>query len=152
MSLDTDFDPFSWDDPLAQRVGCGGCYPALRYSIDAKCRTKFKNFVPKLHQSKFHKDASVIPPEFNYQNFSPVKNQIGSTFSVCQAVLDCLVHPLTKFIRVVADSWNFGLCATIPREPRQARKGATVTGHFRVPRSTRSSSDRPGDETTLPES
>ena len=39
-----------------------------------------------------------------------------------------------------SDRWNFGLCATIPREPRQARKGATVTGQFRVPRSTRSSS------------
>jgi hypothetical protein len=38
-----------------------------------------------------------------------------------------------------ADRWDFGLCATIPREPRQARKGATVTGQFRVPRNTRSS-------------
>jgi hypothetical protein len=38
--------------------------------------------------------------------------------------------------------WNFGLCATIPRKPRQARKGATVAGQFRVPRSTRSSSHR----------
>jgi hypothetical protein len=44
--------------------------------------------------------------------------------------------------RVSVDRWNFGLCATIPREPRQARKGATVTGQFRVPRSTRSSSSR----------
>jgi DNA polymerase III subunit gamma/tau len=34
---------------------------------------------------------------------------------------------------------NFGLCATIPRKPRQARKGATVAGQFRVPQSTRSS-------------
>ncbi len=40
------------------------------------------------------------------------------------------------------DWWNFGLCATIPREPRQARKGATVTGQSRVPRNTRSSSYR----------
>jgi DNA polymerase III subunit gamma/tau len=41
-----------------------------------------------------------------------------------------------------ADAWNFGLCATPPREPRQARKGATVPGSRRVPRSTRSSSHR----------
>ena len=41
-----------------------------------------------------------------------------------------------------AEAWNFGLCATIPREPRQARKGATVTGQLRVPRNTRSSSHR----------
>jgi len=40
------------------------------------------------------------------------------------------------------DRWNFGLCATIPREPRQARKGATVVGQLRVPRITRSSSNR----------
>ena len=44
--------------------------------------------------------------------------------------------------RIPADAWNFGLCATIPREPRQARKGATVAGSLRVPRSTRSSSHR----------
>ncbi len=42
--------------------------------------------------------------------------------------------------------WNFGLRATIPREPRQARKGATVAGQLRVPRSTRSSSHRSGGE------
>src|SRR5882724_1416587 len=35
-----------------------------------------------------------------------------------------------------AGAWNFGLCATPPREPRQARKGATVPGSRRVPRST----------------
>jgi hypothetical protein len=39
-----------------------------------------------------------------------------------------------------ADAWNFGLRATKSREPRQARKGATVPGSLRVPRSTRSSS------------
>ncbi len=39
-----------------------------------------------------------------------------------------------------ADAWNFGLCATKSREPRQARKGATVPGSLRVPQSTRSSS------------
>src|ERR1700687_4742346 len=39
-----------------------------------------------------------------------------------------------------SDAWNFGLCATKSREPRQARKGATVPGSLRVPRSTRSSS------------
>ena len=47
-----------------------------------------------------------------------------------------------NFCAVTADGWNFGLCATIPRKPRQARKGATVAGQSRVPRSTRSSSSR----------
>src|SRR5579864_7974569 len=42
--------------------------------------------------------------------------------------------------RATADAWNFGLCATKSREPRQARKGATVPGSLRAPRSTRSSS------------
>ena len=46
------------------------------------------------------------------------------------------------FCAVTADGWNFGLCATIPRKPRQARKGATVADLSRVPRSTRSSSHR----------
>src|SRR5271169_7173449 len=46
------------------------------------------------------------------------------------------------FAARTADGWNFGLCATIPRKPRQARKGATVAGQSRVPRSTRSSSSR----------
>ncbi len=45
-------------------------------------------------------------------------------------------------MRGTADAWNFGLCATIPRKLRQARKGATVAGTLRVPRSTRSSSHR----------
>jgi hypothetical protein len=47
-----------------------------------------------------------------------------------------------NFCAETADGWNFGLCATIPRKPRQARKGATVAGQSRVPRSTRSSSSR----------
>src|ERR1700686_1661099 len=41
-----------------------------------------------------------------------------------------------------AEAWNFGLCATRSREPRQARKGATVSGTPRVPQITRSSSRR----------
>ena len=49
---------------------------------------------------------------------------------------------LRRKFRGRADQWDFGLCATIPREPRQARKGATVTGQSRVPRITRSSSSR----------
>src|SRR5580704_10024241 len=47
-----------------------------------------------------------------------------------------------KTLRAARDQWDFGLCATIPREPRQARKGATVAGQLRVPQSTRSSSYR----------
>src|SRR5258707_5046482 len=39
-----------------------------------------------------------------------------------------------------AEAWNFGLCATRSREPRQARKGATVSATSRVPQFTRSSS------------
>jgi hypothetical protein len=42
--------------------------------------------------------------------------------------------------RATADTWNFGLCATRSREPRQARKGATVPGKPSVPRRSRSSS------------
>src|ERR1700688_3150897 len=38
------------------------------------------------------------------------------------------------------ETWNFGLCATRSREPRQARKGATVPGTPLVPQITRSSS------------
>ena len=43
-------------------------------------------------------------------------------------------------MRATAGAWNFGLCATRSREPRQARKGATVPGMPRVPQITRSSS------------
>src|SRR5208337_5338668 len=39
-----------------------------------------------------------------------------------------------------AETWNFGLRATRSREPRQARKGATVPGKPSVPRRSRSSS------------
>src|SRR5215471_16069216 len=41
-----------------------------------------------------------------------------------------------------AGAWNFGLCATRSREPRQARKGATVPGTPRLPQITRGSSHR----------
>jgi DNA polymerase-3 subunit gamma/tau len=56
-------------------------------------------------------------------------------------VLDFASGALEKFF-CSADRWNFGLCATIPRKLRQARKGATVAGQLRAPRSTRSSSYR----------
>ena len=45
----------------------------------------------------------------------------------------------SKMVRT-AKTWNFGLCATRSREPRQARKGATVPGKPSVPRMFRSSS------------
>ena len=62
-------------------------------------------------------------------------------FAARSAVLDSRSSLARREIfAATADRWNFGLCATIPREPRQARKGATVTGQLRVPRSTRSSS------------
>jgi hypothetical protein len=68
------------------------------------------------------------------------------TFSASTAVLDFAQQFCSEeyFSATTADRWNFGLCATIPREPRQARKGATVTGQLRVPRNTRSSSLAPG--------
>ncbi len=56
------------------------------------------------------------------------------------ARLSQAVQQQIKFSATTAHRWNFGLCATIPREPRQARKGATVAGQLRVPRITRSSS------------
>jgi hypothetical protein len=64
------------------------------------------------------------------------------TFSASTPVLDFAQQFCSEenFPAVTANRWNFGLCATIPREPRQARKGATVTGQLRVPRNTRSSS------------
>src|SRR6202040_3442030 len=43
-------------------------------------------------------------------------------------------------IFATVETWNFGLCATRSREPRQARKGATVPGTPLVPQITRSSS------------
>ena len=67
------------------------------------------------------------------------------TFSASTPVLDFAQQFCSEenFPAVTANRWNFGLCATIPREPRQARKGATVTGQLRVPRNTRSSSLAP---------
>ena len=64
------------------------------------------------------------------------------TFSASTPVLDFAQQFCSEenFSATTANRWNFGLCATIPREPRQARKGATVTGQLRVPRNTRSSS------------
>ena len=64
------------------------------------------------------------------------------TFSPSTPVLDFAQQFCSEenFSATTANRWNFGLCATIPREPRQARKGATVTGQLRVPRNTRSSS------------
>jgi len=56
------------------------------------------------------------------------------------AVLDFSLHSREMHAR--AGAWNFGLCATRSREPRQARKGATVPGSPRVPQITRSSSHR----------
>src|ERR1700682_36617 len=56
------------------------------------------------------------------------------------AVLDFSLH--SREMDASAGAWNFGLCATRSREPRQARKGATVPGSPRVPQTTRSASHR----------
>ena len=77
---------------------------------------------------------------------SPVRRSLGEGGSLitrrCSMLDFAQQFPAKKFRVATADRWNFGLCATIPREPRQARKGATVTGQLRVPRITRSSSSR----------
>src|SRR4029077_5506975 len=57
-----------------------------------------------------------------------------------EAVLDFSLR--SREMDASAGAWNFGLCATRSREPRQARKGATVPGSPRVPQITRSSSHR----------
>ncbi len=77
---------------------------------------------------------------------SPLRSPRPKTFSPSTAVLDFAQQFCSEenFSATTANRWNFGLCATIPREPRQARKGATVTGQLRVPRNTRSSSLAPG--------
>jgi hypothetical protein len=49
---------------------------------------------------------------------------------------------LSSMKRAAAGEWSFGLCATRSREPRQARKGATVPGLPWAPQTTRSSSHR----------
>ncbi len=59
----------------------------------------------------------------------------------CRSELLCY-NFLSSPARGTAGAWNFGLCATRSREPRQARKGATVPGLPRVPQITRSSSRR----------
>ena len=73
---------------------------------------------------------------------SPLRHSRPKTFSASTPVLDFAQQFCNEenFSATTANRWNFGLCATIPREPRQARKGATVTGQLRVPRNTRSSS------------
>ena len=77
---------------------------------------------------------------------SPARRSLGEGGPLITrrcSMLDFAQQFSAKEFRVAtADRWNFGLCATIPREPRQARKGATVTGQLRVPRITRSSSYR----------
>jgi hypothetical protein len=69
--------------------------------------------------------------------------QPSRAFSGVGRVLDCRLAMLRGVMPSdIGDAWNFGLCATTPRELRQARKGATVPGSRRVPQSTRSSSHR----------
>jgi hypothetical protein len=55
-----------------------------------------------------------------------------AVLNFCHAVACC----------AAAGEWSFGLCATRSREPRQARKGATVPGTPCAPQTTRSSSRR----------
>jgi len=88
--------------------------------------------------------VAAIPPA-SLRN-SARRGSRPKTFSVSTPVLDFAQQFCSEenFSAMTANRWNFGLCATIPREPRQARKGATVTGQLRVPRNTRSSSLAPG--------
>jgi len=84
--------------------------------------------------------VAAIPPA-SLRNLA-LRRSRPKTFSPSTPVLDFAKQFCSEenFSASTANRWNFGLCATIPREPRQARKGATVTGQLRVPRNTRSSS------------
>ena len=88
--------------------------------------------------------VAAIPPA-SLRNLA-LRRSRPKTFSASTPVLDFAQQFCSEenFPAMTANRWNFGLCATIPREPRQARKGATVTGQLRVPRNTRSSSLAPG--------
>ena len=88
--------------------------------------------------------VAALPPA-SLRNLA-LRRSRPKTFSASTPVLDFAQQFCSEenFPAMTANRWNFGLCATIPREPRQARKGATVTGQLRVPRNTRSSSLAPG--------
>src|SRR5262249_43120887 len=68
--------------------------------------------------------------------------QLCSRSERCVKLLLCSCATICVNLGATAGAWNFGLCATRSREPRQARKGATVPGTPRVPQITRGSSHR----------
>ena len=130
---------------LAKNVPANPLECAFTKSLDLKspeintCRKYGGVPPPCLSQSSFVVRCSSLL--ICGSNFFPARFccVLPSAFTSGSGVLDCGVRSRKGG---TADAWNFGLCATIPRKPRQARKGATVAGALRVPRRTRSSSHR----------
>ena len=102
-------------------------YPPYRRSCPLAGSQSLSNPLSKFAREKRRPRTRPLAPK-NFSRSNPC------------ARLSQAVQQQIKFSATTADRWNFGLCATIPREPRQARKGATVAGQLRVPRITRSSS------------
>src|ERR1700722_13731748 len=98
---------------------------------------------PKSKEFGSHDLRQTKAPELIPQASEVKISAAASAFVVQTGMLDSAKRSsCKKFAAQTGDRWNFGLCATIPRDPRQARKGATVAGQPRVPRITRSSSYR----------
>jgi hypothetical protein len=81
--------------------------------------------------SKLTTKWASAPEEMSLRSKPPV---LQHTRRRCAKLFSAVASDAT------AATWNFGLRATRSREPRQARKGATVPGKPSVPRRLRSSS------------
>src|SRR5215467_1012889 len=71
---------------------------------------------------------STLTPEFEASVVSFAERRCTSSQTECARLFDADAR-----WSACAGAWDFGLCATRSREPRQARKGATVPGMPRVP-------------------
>src|SRR5579859_7708679 len=123
--------PVSWGVPLALadpalpgRTGRKN-RPETEYSIFEERRENFAAISTTL-QTTIHSLSATLWP----------RSRRCARLFVCSCA-----HSFRKR-GATAGAWNFGLCATRSREPRQARKGATVPGTPRVPQITRGSSHR----------
>jgi hypothetical protein len=106
-------------------------------------RTPFRGTACCARQSSCYRSVSCCAGDFHSDSLKLRTSRLGTsgTRKACAKLFSRSIA-ISFVKRAAAGEWSFGLCATRSREPRQARKGATVPGLPWAPQTTRSSSRR----------
>jgi hypothetical protein len=124
------------DPDLSSRPKRADAFSSAFASVRTRRLAQWRDLGKTLHTSQTTVTCTRLTTTTANQN---INTRLPATLPFPSHLCAKLALHSRSSLFATARSWSFGLCATRSREPRQARKGATVSGSPRVPQITRGS-------------